>query len=70
MDGAVLHDVERIAERVLRMVKGEPVETIDGSSLTLRGDTVCVHGDTAEALAIVQSLKTSLISAGFAISSV
>lgn len=68
--GAVLHDAEAIANRTLRMIRGESVETIDGGSIQLGGDTICVHGDTPAAVEIAKSLRNSLISAGFVISPV
>lgn len=68
--GAVLHDADAIAQRSISMLKGEPVATIDGGEIQLEGDTICVHGDTPEAVAISRSLRNSLISAGFAISPV
>lgn len=70
MTGAVLHDPVVIAQRVLRMIQGEPIETVDGGAITLKGDTICIHGDTPEAVQIAQSLRNSLISADFAVSSV
>lgn len=70
MTGAVLHDPEVIAERTLRMIRSEMIETIDGESITLKGDTICVHGDTPAAVEIAKSLRNSLISAGFSISPV
>lgn len=70
MAGAVLHDPAEITERALRMVRGEPIGTIDGGSLLLQSDTICVHGDTAGAVEIARSLRESLQSAGFAISPV
>lgn len=68
LPGAVLHDVDEITDRAIRMVRGEPVTAIDGGTLALQSDTICVHGDTAESVMIVQSLRNSLISAGFTIS--
>ena len=70
MAGAVLHDSDAIADRMLKMLRGDAIETIDGESIVLQGDTICVHGDTPAAVEIAQSLRKSLISAGFAISPV
>lgn len=68
--GSVLHDPEIIASRMLTMLRGEPIETFDGESIILEGDTICVHGDTPAAVEIAKSLRNSLISAGFVISPV
>lgn len=68
-DGALLTDPEMIAGRAAQMVRGEPIATIDGEHITLRGDTICVHGDTPGAVESAQLLRESLVSAGFVISS-
>lgn len=70
MEGAVLHEHALIAERTMRIVRGEPIETMDGGSLTLQADTVCVHGDTTGAVEVAKALRTALISTGFTISSI
>lgn len=70
VEGAVLHDPDVIAERAMRMIRRETIYAIDGEPLLLRGDTICVHGDTPEAVDIARSLRDSLISAGFVISPV
>lgn len=68
LPGSVLHDSEEIAARAMRMVRGEPIASINGGTLQLQSDTICVHGDTPGALQIAQSLRDSLISAGFTVS--
>jgi UPF0271 protein len=65
---AVLHDVEEIAERAIRMIRGETFATVDGEPIQLQADTICVHGDTAESVHIAQTLRESLTAAGFTIS--
>lgn len=70
MPGSVLHDPATIAERTLRMVRGEPIDTIDGSSIAFTSDTICVHGDTPAAVEIAKSLRKSLNAAGFDVSAV
>lgn len=68
LPGSVLHDVDAIIARAIRMVQGEPIDAIDGGTLVLQGDTICVHGDTDDSVNIAKSLKKSLISAGFTVS--
>jgi UPF0271 protein len=62
--GAVLHDPERIADKVLRMVACGKTETIDGELIDLKGDSVCVHGDTAGAVGIMKRIREKLTAAG------
>lgn len=62
--GAVLHDPELIAERVLRMVQHGSVVTVTGKEIKLRADTVCIHGDTDGAVEIARQLRQRLQQAG------
>lgn len=56
LEGAVLHDPEKIARRAARMVRENIVETIDGNEIKLKVDSLCVHGDTPEAIEIVEAI--------------
>lgn len=55
--GALLDDVDSIAERALRMVHDRFVVAIDGTRCIVRADSLCVHGDGPKALAIVRALR-------------
>lgn len=68
MEGSVMHDPAAIAKRAMRMIRGEEIETIDGGTVRLHCDTICVHGDTPQAVEIARLLTNSLRSAGFTIS--
>jgi hypothetical protein len=43
---ALLHDPKEAAERVLRMLREGKVRSIEGQDVEVRGETICVHGDT------------------------
>jgi UPF0271 protein len=62
--GSVIHDAEEAAERTLRMVEEQAVETIEGGFLKVRIDTVCVHGDTPNAVAMARQIRDKLSGAG------
>lgn len=64
---ALLHDAEEAGARVLRMLRQEVVRAIDGSDIPIQADTICVHGDTAGAVAFVQQLRARLAAAGIAV---
>ncbi|GAB4272574.1 MAG: 5-oxoprolinase subunit PxpA [Pararhodobacter sp.] len=63
--GAVLHDPDAIARRVLAMLDAGAILAEDGTRIPTRIDTICVHGDTAEAVAIARTLRARLEDAGF-----
>jgi len=62
--GAVIHDHEAVAEKVLKMVKEGRVVCKDGSEIDMAADTICVHGDNPSALELVKTIRSSLQSAG------
>lgn len=59
-EGAVIRDHNIAAERVLKVVKERKVVSKDGSEIELRAETVCVHGDNPEALALVKNIRKEL----------
>ncbi len=61
--GAVLHDPSEIARRCVAMASGETVTDVDGGSLTLTPDSICVHGDTAGAVEIARRVRKALTGA-------
>lgn len=68
--GAVLHDPQIVSARVMQAVVDGTVTAIDGTRAPLRADTVCLHGDTPEAVAFAGALRAALTEAGVAIAPV
>jgi len=62
--GAVLHDPAAIAARVLTMVETGTVIATTGKALPVAIDSICVHGDTPDAVAIAAAVRTSLARSG------
>jgi UPF0271 protein len=62
--GAVLHDAELVAARMLRLVQEGVVEAIDGSLAPVRADSICVHGDSPGAITMARGVRRSLEAAG------
>lgn len=65
--GAVLHDAETVARRVLRMVTDGTVRAVDGSDVPVRADSVCVHGDSPDAVAMARAVRSLLTDHGVTI---
>ena len=59
--GAVISDPNLIAQRVVKMIKQQKVETIDGKTIDLQIDTVCLHGDNINALSVIKAIRKILI---------
>ena len=62
---AVIHDAEKIAERVRRMAAEKALFTLSGKRISVAIDTVCVHGDNPGAVAAARAVRETLESAGF-----
>jgi len=67
--GSVLHDADHIAERMLRLVSDGTIEAIDGSVIRIEVDSICVHGDSPNAVAIARKVCERLRSSGVEIMS-
>ena len=64
---AMIHDPAVAAARIVAMLRDGAITTTGGKRLPTRIDTVCVHGDGAEALAIAGQLAAALADAGIRI---
>ncbi len=65
--GAVLHDPDLIAARMLRLATEGVIEAVDGSPLRLSADSICVHGDSPGAVAISARIREVLIAGGVSV---
>ena len=62
--GAVLTDPAQIAERVLSMVTTGSVTAVDGSVVAIEVESVCVHGDSPDAVTIAGAVRERLLAEG------
>jgi UPF0271 protein len=62
--GAVLHDAEVAAARILRMLDAGAIIAESGKHIPARIDTICLHGDTPDAVAMARSIRQHLTNAG------
>ncbi|MDH0623302.1 LamB/YcsF family protein [Pseudomonas chengduensis] len=62
--GAVLHDAEQVAQRMLRLVQTGTVEAIDGSLTRIEADSICVHGDSPGAIQMAREVRQLLEHSG------
>lgn len=64
LPGAVVHDQDLVAEKILKLVKDGTVRCIDGTEIALKADTICVHGDNPTAVELVRKIRQTLAAAG------
>lgn len=67
LPNAVLHDPARIADRVASMVQRGQVTAVDGSTIPITVESVCVHGDSPDAVRIAQAVRDRLSEDGTAL---
>lgn len=67
MPGAVLHDAAEIADRSVRLAEAGEIVAMDGTIIRTEAASLCIHGDTEEAVAIALAVRGALERAGIAI---
>lgn len=65
--GAVIEDVEAAVAQAIAIARDGRVIADDGSALTIVADTICVHGDRADAALFAERLRAGLLAAGLRI---
>ena len=65
--GAVIKDPQAVSERALKMVQEGVVIAADGTTIPLEAQTLCVHGDNPEAVALVKGIRQTLEADGVAV---
>lgn len=67
--GAVLHDPQMVAQRMLQLATEGTVQAVDGSSVRIRADSICVHGDSPGAVEMAREVRKLLEASGVMIRS-
>ena len=67
--GAVLHDAAQVTERMIRLAEHGTLTAVDGSTVHLAAESICVHGDTPGSATMAAEVRTGLERAGITIRS-
>ena len=62
--GAVMTDPAEVARRAVHMASKQTVTALDGTSVSIKADTICIHGDTPDAAALARAVREALGAAG------
>jgi UPF0271 protein len=65
--GALIEDEEQSLAQTLSLVRDRKVTAIDGSTVPVNAQTVCLHGDGAHALAFARRIRDRLQQEGIAV---
>jgi len=58
--GSVIHDIDLVVDRVVKMVRDQVVMSIEGNKVPIQAQTICVHGDTPGAVDMVKAIRGAL----------
>ena len=64
LPGAVLHDPDAVAERMLQWVERGELPSISGRPVRIEADSICVHGDSPGAVEMARRIRARLAAAG------
>jgi UPF0271 protein len=64
LPGAVLHDADQVAERMLRWAESGTLLSITGQPVRVQADSICVHGDSPGAVQMARRIRARLAAAG------
>ena len=62
---AMIHDAEEATARVIQMLHDKSITSISGKKISMKVDTVCVHGDNPAAVDMAKKIRDSIVDNGF-----
>lgn len=62
--GSVIHDPDQATRHVMRMLEAGAVISVNGRTLKVGIDSICLHGDNPHAVALARMLRSRLESQG------
>jgi UPF0271 protein len=67
---ALIHDTERAVSQVLQMIRKQSVTAATGEKVSLKSETVCIHGDGKNALLFAAAIHQKLTEKGVSIQTI
>lgn len=67
--GAVIQDPDAVCERALRAVQEGCVRTVEGETIPVRVDSICLHGDNPASVLLAQRMRAAFEAAGVTLQS-
>lgn len=65
--GALLSQVDAVVERAVRLADSGEIVAVDGTVLRVPARSLCLHGDTPDAVRMAQEVRTALQARGVAL---
>ena len=57
----MITDENLAVSRVIRMIREQKVQALDGTEIAVQADSVCVHGDGEKALLFTRKIREALL---------
>jgi UPF0271 protein len=67
LSGAVMTDPKRVAAQAVGIAREGMVLAADGTPVRLQADTLCLHGDTENAVVLARAVREALQAAGVSV---
>jgi UPF0271 protein len=64
LSGALVTDPDVVVSRVMQMIASRTVTAVDGSTVAIEADTICLHGDTPGAADLARRVRQGLEASG------
>ncbi|WP_339109576.1 5-oxoprolinase subunit PxpA [Thioclava sp. GXIMD4216] len=64
LPGAVLHDADVVAQRMLRFVREGVIRSINGRDVRVDAQSICVHGDSPGAVEMARQIRALFLREG------
>jgi UPF0271 protein len=64
LDGAVIHDSDQVKKRIIKLISTGTMTSIEGQEISLKADTLCIHGDTPGAWKVARVIHGELKRSG------
>ncbi len=65
--GALIHDGALAARRLVAFLESGKMPTVSDASVALQAHSICVHGDSPDAVAMARAIRAALTEQGFVI---
>jgi UPF0271 protein len=61
MKGAMIENIADSLQQVLQMVNEKTVRTINGEIIPIKAESICIHGDGAQAVEFAATIRKKLL---------
>jgi UPF0271 protein len=60
-DNAIISNEAELLQQAIAFAKGKTINSIEGKPLSIKANSLCVHGDNPQAIASIKALRQALL---------